>query len=404
MLESFFNPKSVAVIGASTNPSKLGYAVLKNLLDCGYTQQGTLYPINPGAAEVLGVQAYPNVLEVPGAIDLAVIVIPYLQVPPALRQCGEKGIPAAVVISAGFREAGKEGLERELELIEIAKEFQIRLIGPNCLGVIDAVSNLNASFAFEAPPKGKISFITQSGALGTAVLDWAAKEDIGLSKFVSFGNKAGVAFVFRADTGTAGRYWVYSAEPWNEPPVEAVSALAPKRLVLQLVPGLPYRFTLDACVGRERLKNGEKEVEPFKTTQEVEEWLRLAGPKLGFKPDFFNVSIKELQFPYGGRHIKLPYASAEGVLQVLKHDHGIIRDFHFKERDGRTVLRVEYKGLLGACRSVRKEMPDTCRQMACAGCSCLLAAAARATGKRVEVEGVDNSQDTVVFTLRLSDW
>jgi hypothetical protein len=96
--------------------------------------------------------------------------------------------------------------------------------------------------------------------------------------------------------------------------------------------------------------------------------------------------------------------AAEGVLQVLKHDHGIIRDFHFKERDGRTVLRVEYKGLLGACRSVRKEMPDTCRQMACVGCSCLLAAAARATGKRVEVEGVDNSQDTVVFTLRLSDW
>ena len=96
--------------------------------------------------------------------------------------------------------------------------------------------------------------------------------------------------------------------------------------------------------------------------------------------------------------------AAEGVLQVLKHDHGIIRDFHFKERDGRTVLRVEYKGLLGACRSVRKEMPDTCRQMACPGCSCLLAAAARATGRRVEVEGVDNSQDTVVFTLRLSDW
>jgi CRISPR-associated protein Cas6/Cse3/CasE subtype I-E len=136
----------------------------------------------------------------------------------------------------------------------------------------------------------------------------------------TFGNKAGVAFVFRADTGTPGRYWVYSAEPWNEPPVEAVSALAPKRLVLQLVPGLPYRFTLDACVGHERLKNGEKEVEPFKTAQEVEEWLKLAGPKLGFKPDFFNVTIKELRFPYGGRHIKLPYASAEGVLQVTDAD------------------------------------------------------------------------------------
>jgi CRISPR-associated protein Cas6/Cse3/CasE subtype I-E len=132
----------------------------------------------------------------------------------------------------------------------------------------------------------------------------------------TFGNKAGVAFVFRADTTTAGRYWVYSGEPWHEPPVEAVSALAPKRHVIQLVPGLPYRFQLDACVGHERVSNGEKEVEPFRTSQEVEEWMKLAGPKLGFKPDFFNVAIKELYFPYGGKKIKLPYASVEGVLQV----------------------------------------------------------------------------------------
>lgn len=96
--------------------------------------------------------------------------------------------------------------------------------------------------------------------------------------------------------------------------------------------------------------------------------------------------------------------AAEGVLQVLKHDHGIIRDFHFKERDGRTVLRVEYKELLEACRTVRKDMPDTCRQMACAGCACILTAVARATGKRIEVEQVDNSKDTVVFTLHLWDW
>lgn len=132
----------------------------------------------------------------------------------------------------------------------------------------------------------------------------------------TFGNKAGVAFVFRADTATAGRYWVYSADPWNEPPVEAVSALAPKRLMVQLAAGLPYRFTLDACVGRERVVNGEKEVEPFRTSKEVDAWLKAVGPKFGFKPDFFNVTIKELQFPYGNRTIKLPYASAEGVLQV----------------------------------------------------------------------------------------
>lgn len=132
----------------------------------------------------------------------------------------------------------------------------------------------------------------------------------------TFGKKAGVGFVFRADTATPGRYWVYSPDPWNEPPVEAVSALAPKRLVFQLAEGLPYRFTLDACVGRERIVNGEKEVDPFRTAQEVDAWLKMAGPKLGFKPDFFNVTMRELQFPYGKRTVKLPYASAEGVLQV----------------------------------------------------------------------------------------
>ena len=132
----------------------------------------------------------------------------------------------------------------------------------------------------------------------------------------TFGKKAGVSFVFRADTTSAGRYWVYSPDPWLEPPPEAVSALAPKRILIQLAEGLPYRFALEACVGHERAVDGEKEVEPFKTVQEVEAWLVAIAPKFGFKPDFFNVAIKELQFPYGERTIKLPYASIEGVLEV----------------------------------------------------------------------------------------
>lgn len=132
----------------------------------------------------------------------------------------------------------------------------------------------------------------------------------------TFGKKAGISFVFRADTQSEGRYWVYSPDPWLEPPAEAVSALAPKRIVLQLCEGLPYRFALEACVGREKLVAGEKEVEPFRTPQEVEAWIKAAGPKFGFKPDFFNVAIKEIQFPYGDRTVKLPYASIEGVLQV----------------------------------------------------------------------------------------
>jgi acetate---CoA ligase (ADP-forming) len=192
-INTFFEPSSVAVIGASTNPSKLGYAVLQNLVEGGYAARGEVYPINPGAKEILGLEAFPTVLDIPGSIDLAVIVIPYQVVPEALRECGKKQIPAVIIISAGFREAGKEGLERELELVEIANEFDIRLIGPNCLGVIDTFTPINASFAAGTPPQGPMSFMSQSGALGTAVLDIALAGRLGLSKFASLGNKADVS-------------------------------------------------------------------------------------------------------------------------------------------------------------------------------------------------------------------
>jgi acetate---CoA ligase (ADP-forming) len=192
MLKAFFEPRSVAVIGASTSPGKLGYTVVENLVEGGYVKVGQVYPINPKADEILGQKAYPSVNDVPGPIDLAVIVIPYPHVPDALRQCGEKKIPAAIIITAGFREAGMEGLERENELLEIAREYDIRLVGPNCLGVIDTFTPLNASFSAGTPPSGPMAFMSQSGALGTAVLDWALAGRLGLSKFVSLGNKADV--------------------------------------------------------------------------------------------------------------------------------------------------------------------------------------------------------------------
>lgn len=193
MLKEFFEPESVAVVGASANPVKLGHAVLKNLVEGGYAQRGKIYPINPGGGEILGLASFPSVVDVPGKIDLAVIVIPYQHVPEALRLCGEKGIPAAIVISAGFREAGMEGLEREMELVQIAHQYKIRLIGPNCLGVIDTFTPLNASFAAGTPPGGPMAFMSQSGALGTAVLDIALAGRLGLSKFASLGNKADVS-------------------------------------------------------------------------------------------------------------------------------------------------------------------------------------------------------------------
>jgi acetyltransferase len=193
MLDKFFNAQSIAVIGASRDPDKLGYAVVHNLVQSGFTNSRTVYPINPKADEILGLKAYPSVLAVEGSIDLGVIVIPYRFVPDALRECGEKGIPSVVVISAGFREAGHEGLEREQAVLRIARDYNIRVIGPNCLGVIDTYTPLNASFAAGTPPKGPINFMSQSGALGTAVLDWALAGRMGFSKFVSLGNKADVS-------------------------------------------------------------------------------------------------------------------------------------------------------------------------------------------------------------------
>jgi len=192
MLRRFFIPESIAVIGASKHPDKLGFKILKNVVDGGY--KGKVYPVNPSAeGNILNLKSYKSISEIPSPPDLAIIVIPARAVLNVVEECGKKRVKGLIVISAGFKEVGEEGKKREEALKEIVKKYGMRMIGPNCLGVIDVVNNLNASFAFDMPPKGKISFITQSGALGTAVLDWAAKEDIGLSKFVSFGNMADVS-------------------------------------------------------------------------------------------------------------------------------------------------------------------------------------------------------------------
>ena len=187
-LEAVFKPKSVAIIGASRTPGKVGHTLLKNLLECGYG--GRVYPINPHAEEILGVGCYPSVLRVPGEIDLAVVAVPAPIVLGVAEECGEKGVEALIVISAGFRETGREGAERERRLLEIARRHGMRIQGPNCLGVIDTYTPLNLSFAPAMPRRGSIAFVSQSGALGTAALDWAMGEGIGFSHFISLGNKA----------------------------------------------------------------------------------------------------------------------------------------------------------------------------------------------------------------------
>ncbi|UCC89939.1 MAG: acetate--CoA ligase family protein [Anaerolineales bacterium] len=188
MLETLFSPKSVAVVGASRTQGKLGYAVLSNIIQSGFS--GHIYPINPKADEILGLPCYASLDDVEGEIDLAVIVIPAKFVVEVLETCGERNVGSAIVISAGFRETGHEGLMAERKMAELAEKYHMRTVGPNCLGVIDTLTPMNASFAVGMPRQGRIAFMSQSGALCTSILDIALAQEIGFSHFVSLGNKA----------------------------------------------------------------------------------------------------------------------------------------------------------------------------------------------------------------------
>ncbi len=192
-LEKIFRPQRIAVVGASNRPESVGYVILKNLVSSGF--QGVIYPVNPKHEAIQGIQAYPSVRDVPHTPDLAVICTPAHTVPGIVRQCGEAGILGIIIISAGFREAGKEGKKLEEEIRAVQREFDgVRIIGPNCLGVIVPSLKLNASFAASMPQQGHVAFISQSGALCTSVLDWALEEGIGFSYFVSIGNMLDVDF------------------------------------------------------------------------------------------------------------------------------------------------------------------------------------------------------------------
>ena len=185
-MNDFFYPRSIAVIGAAREEDKVGHSVLKNLLDANF--QGELVPVNPNADEILGLKA----LHTARKVDLAVIVVPAKIVPAVLEESARVGVKASIIISAGFRESGAQGAKLEAQIREITKKYGIRIVGPNCLGIMSTGANLNASFASEYPVKGGISLISQSGAICTSFLDWAANESLGFDKLVSVGNKVDV--------------------------------------------------------------------------------------------------------------------------------------------------------------------------------------------------------------------
>ncbi len=192
-LTGLFNPKSIAVIGASSQEGKVGYIITTNLIECGYG--GNIYPVNTKTdGKLLGLPAYKTVSEIDDDnIDLAVISIPARFINQTLEECGQKGIKNIIVITAGFKEVGGEGAKLEDEMAEIAKKYDMNIQGPNCLGSLDTNTPMNASFAQLSPKKGNIAFVSQSGAMTVAILDWSVSEGIGFSKVVSLGNKVDVS-------------------------------------------------------------------------------------------------------------------------------------------------------------------------------------------------------------------
>ena len=191
-LKYVFGPRSVAVIGASEKPTKLGNVILKNFVDGKFA--GRIYPVNPKHESLLGLKCYPSIEKVPGKVDLAIFAVPARIVPKIAAQCGRKGVRGAVVLSAGFGEVGNRKLEEELK--KVVQKYNIAMIGPNCLGVMNPLKKVDSIFfpfyKFERPPPGDISFVTQSGGVGTCVADLASHYGIGISKFISYGNGASI--------------------------------------------------------------------------------------------------------------------------------------------------------------------------------------------------------------------
>lgn len=193
MLDALLRPRSIAVIGASRSANTIGHQILDNLVRHGF--MGAVYPVNPHATSIHSIRAYATIGDIPDAIDLAIIVVPKQHVIAAAEACGEKGVKAIVVISAGFREIGGDGVAREHALMDMVRRHGMRLVGPNCMGVLNTAPDvsMNATFAPTMPPEGAVAFLSQSGALGVTILDYAAEYGVGVSQFVSVGNKPDVS-------------------------------------------------------------------------------------------------------------------------------------------------------------------------------------------------------------------
>ena len=238
-LETMLNPKTIALIGATEKEGVVGRIILDNLLR---SKPGNVFPINPNRKKVLEVDAYPDIPSVPEHVDLAVVATPARSVPQIVEQCGATGVDGVVIISAGFKEIGEEGSRLEAEIEQTRKKYGMRILGPNCLGFVRPAIGLNATFLKGDPPKGNIAFISQSGALGAAILDWAVNAGIGFSIFASVGSMLDIDFGdlidFFGDDDTTKSILLYMEGVGNAKKfMSAARAFARRKPIIILKPG-----------------------------------------------------------------------------------------------------------------------------------------------------------------------
>jgi len=240
-LDRLLRPKRVAVVGASEDPSGVGRPIFQNLIGSGYA--GVVYAVNPRREAVLGVPAYPDLAALPHPPDLAIVCTPAATVPAIVRACGERGVPAVMVISAGFRETGPEGLALEKALLDERRRFPgMRILGPNCFGIVVPALRFNASFGVALPKSGRVAFLSQSGAICSSVLDWAVEEEVGLSTFLSLGNMIDVGFAdlldfLAADPDTDSVILYVESIPEARPFLSAARAFARSKPILAVKAG-----------------------------------------------------------------------------------------------------------------------------------------------------------------------
>lgn len=311
MLDCLFSPNTIAVIGASEEEKKIGHVIFKNLISQGF--KGKVFPINPKRKEILGVPCYPSVKEVSDNVDLAVVVVPARGVPEVLRDCAQKGVKGVVVITAGFREIGDEGAKLERQLVEIVRNSNIKMVGPNCLGIINTFIGMNATFAPYLPPKGRVSLFSQSGALGVALIDWAIENNFGFGKFVSLGNKADLnesdfLEYFGEDPDTDIILGYIEDVKDGKKFIEIASKVAKKKPVILIKAGATEAGARAASSHTGALAGSDRAFnEAFKRTGII----RVEGIK-----ELFEVTeiFKSLKFPKGDKLLIVTNAGGPGII------------------------------------------------------------------------------------------